>query len=451
MAVAHTQAARIELNWRGVAAAIGMTLCVVLCLIGLLNLLVHAWPSPGHLRDFCQEWVSAKNYFDGRPVYLSLNESLPLYFDGVYELPIEYNAHPPVSVLAALPLAAFDYRTAFVLWNLTSIAALAVSMWLIMRRDGLGFGRVWIFPIVTLLLTSGALTHHLFQGQLNLLLLLLITGCWAADRGGREVLGGALLGAAMALKLFPGFLLLYFVVRRQWRSAASAAAVFVLLNAAALVVFGADSFRTYFVEVVPQLGQFRDTWPNASVMGFWSKLFDGGRSGHVYPLWKSELLMQAGYLISSGLLVLLAGWKVWQAKSRPQRDVAFGLCIIAMLLVSPVTWNHYFVMLILPLAVLWQAAERSAGKRSFVAAAVLVLLTIQPQWIWNVAIPGREGLYVAQPWQTLTYISIQFYMLLALFVFGVSIAAAAYRTKGTPRQGLNSKAQGKALGRRFQP
>lgn len=423
--MAHTQAARIEVNWRGVATALGMTLCVVLCLIGLLNMLVHVWPWPNLLHDFCQEWVSGKNFFAGRPIYLPLSKSLPLYFDRVYDMPIEYNAHPPVSVLAALPYAAFNYRVAFVLWNLTSVAALAVSMWLIMRRAGLGFGRVWIFPAVTLLLTSGALTHHLFQGQWNLILLLLMTGCWAADRAGRDVLGGSLLGAAMALKLFPGFLLLYFVVRRQWRSVAAALGVFVLLNAAALTLFGADSFRTYFFEIVPQVGQFRDTWPNASLMGFWSKLFDGSRSGHVVPLWNNVLLMQAAYLISSGLLVLAAGWRVWQAKSRGQRDVAFGLCIIAMLLVSPVTWNHYFVMLILPLAVLWQTAERSVWQRSFVAAAVLMLLTIQPQWIWSIAIPGREGAYVAQPWQTLAYISIQFYVLLALFVFAAESARPA--------------------------
>ncbi len=426
--MAHTQTAQFEVNWRGVAIAIGMSLCVVLCLIGLLNVLVHMWPWPYLLHDFCQEWISAKNYFGGRPIYLPLSESLPLYFDGVYDLPIEYNAHPPVSVLAALPFAAFGYRVAFVLWNLASITALAVSMWLIMRRAGLAFGRVWIFPVVTLLLTSGALTHHLFQGQWNLILLLLMTGCWAADRGGREVLGGSLLGAAMALKLFPGFLLLYFVARRQWRSVASAGAVFVLLNAAALAVFGVESIRTYFFEVVPQLGQFRDTWTNASLMGFLSRLFDGSRSGHVYPLLKSELLMQAAYVIASGLLVLAAGWRVWQAKSRPQRDVAFGLCIIAMLLISPVTWNHYFVMLILPLAVLWRAAGTSVSKRSFVAVAVLMLLTIQPQWIWNVAIPGREGAYVALPWQTLVYISIQFYMLLALFLFAAHSSQSARST-----------------------
>src|SRR5262249_50542677 len=125
--------------------------------------------------------------------------------------------------------------------------------------------------------------------QLNPLLVLLIALSWSSERNrttqsvvnvrshaerGNEVLAGGLLGAAAAIKLFPAFLLVYFVFARRWRAVAATIASAVLLYVAAALVFGSRDVIAYFREVVPEVNTWRSAWLNCSLAGYWSRLFD---------------------------------------------------------------------------------------------------------------------------------------------------------------------------------
>src|SRR5262249_9148074 len=149
---------------------------------------------------------------------------------------LEINAHPPSAVLLALPLAGLDYPVAVLVWNLISLAAFGGAIWIIAWQLGLQADRRLILPTVALLMLCWPLRSHLQQGQLGMLLLLLIAGAWAADRAGREGLAGFLLGTATAIKLFPAMLLLYFIIRRQWRAGGFALIGVGILTLATLVL-----------------------------------------------------------------------------------------------------------------------------------------------------------------------------------------------------------------------
>ena len=139
--------------------------------------------------------------------------------------------------------------------------------------------------------------------------------------------------------------------------------------------------------------------------------------------------------LASGIvcLAVTAGYirRTWQADSAARRDMAFGLGIVAMLLVSPITWDHYFLLLALPLAILWAQRPASTPSQAFLLTMIVVLGIVNPKWIWDATIVGDGELVflpdqiasVAQPWQTLTLISYQFYALFALFVFCCYTAA----------------------------
>ena len=401
-----------------------------ICLLWGLALVIRLAPPYKHLHDFVQEWTSARNHFIGQPVYLSLNESIPLHFGKPYKVLLDVNAHPPAAVLVSLPFGKLDYATAFLAWNLLSLVMLVASLWLVMRPRGLNYNAWAVLPITCFLLLSNSLAQQVNQGQLNLLLLLLLTGCWAALRGGRSATAGALLGLATAIKLFPGYLFLYFLARRDWLAIIYGALAFAVLNGLTALVLGWECFHDYAVEVVPQVGEFRDFWPNASIAGFWCKLFDGS-SGHVVPLLHAPLFAKLASV--STCLVVTVGYvrRTWQADSAARRDAAFGLGIVAMLLVSPITWDHYFLLLALPLAILWAQRPASTPSQAFLLTMIVVLGIVNPKWIWDATIVGDGELVflpdqiasVAQPWQTLTLISYQFYALFALFVFCCYTAA----------------------------
>jgi hypothetical protein len=398
---------------------------VAICFLWGAATLVRIMP-PAHASfDFVQEWASARNYFSDTPIYAPLSETIPRYMGRQWQaVLIDVNAHPPASVFALLPLGRLDYRQSHAAWNVISLVCLAMALWLIMRRPGLGIAPWVSLPVLALILTSNSFTQQMIHGQLNLALLLLLAGAWTTYRSGRPALSGALLGVAAAVKLFPAYMGLFYLMRRDWRAIAAMGASFLLLNGASAMVLGPDTYRDYFTLVVPAVKDgFRDFWPNASIHGFWSKLLDAP-NGHVATLLDSPVLARAATLLCAALVTGLAAWKCWRARTVAEMDMAFGACIVAMLLVSPITWDHYFLLMILTWAILWRYLNQQLIDRCWIFTSIIVLATLRPGWIWDPVIGGPELVFfgdaepaVAQPIHVLTVISYQFYMLVALFLY----------------------------------
>jgi hypothetical protein len=124
---------------------------------------------------------------------------------------------------------------------------------------------------VTLVLVCNPFRQQMHQGQLNLILLLLVTGTWAAERSGRPAAAGLLLGLATAFKLFPGLLFAYYLVRGRLGRDRLGVAGFVLVNLLAVTVLGVG-VRVLPARLRPGRGVFADWWPNISLAGFWLKV-----------------------------------------------------------------------------------------------------------------------------------------------------------------------------------
>ena len=379
-------------------------------------------PYPG-LVDFVQEWTSARNYLSGHPIYMDLNASVALNLgNGRAGLPEgSFNVHPPVAVMLALPFGLLGYQSGLVAWTMVSLAALALSLVLIVRQPGLGYGWLSLSPIVTIVLLSNPFSQQVHHGQLNLFLLLLITGGWVAARAGRRELGAIQIALAAALKLFPAFLFLYFLARREWRSLFVGGLAFVFVSIIAIAVLGVGNVLTYVADVLPTTGRFSDLWLNASLGGYWSKLFHTP-SGHVMPLLSSPTIAYGLTLASSGVVIAAVSQRVRVAESMADHDRAFALAVIGMLLVSPITWDHNLLLLIPSLALIWKTTPATAFNRTFLIG-VIALLAINPGVVWRALIAG-DGEWargaarsVARPVHTLTILSYPLYTLLALFGF----------------------------------
>jgi hypothetical protein len=397
---------RVWQTLRITLAAICVLVCVVWCVTWAARL---ARPTD-RLYDFAQEWTSARNWFTGQPVYWDYGQSIEAHLGVRVATCIRYNAHPPASVLLALPFGLLDYSSAYVAWTVVSLVCLAASTWMIVREPDAGFTTTAAICFLPWLVFGNALSHQLVQGQLNLVLLVLITGAWVAGRRGYSGTSGLCLGLAAAIKLFPGFLVLYYVATREWRGVLAAVAGFAAANLAALGVLGVDTFVDYGQTVMPEVGRFRDAWTNASVVGFWAKLFDGNL-GAVIPVWRAPRLARTLAAVSGVVATAFAFRAVWKSRETAERDVAFAQCIVTMLLVSPITWDHYFVLLWLPIGIAWRAFRGQWMAQSAVLMCTVLLVTVGPSWIEKVAIPAgiRPGLSPASPRYVLGAISVQFY------------------------------------------
>lgn len=369
--------------------------------------------------DFFQEYASARNWFDGLPIYTDHHLTAPRYL----RVPLDdkrahvfANAHPPTSVLLALPFAKLNFPDAFFAWNLLSLGALAASLWIVRRQLGVPVSTWSVAPLLTLLLLCHPLWEQIRLGQLTLVLLLLVTGSWAADRSGRASVAGALMGTASAIKLFPAFLLLYFALRGRWKVVTTGLATIACLTAITVIVLGLDGYRNYFLTVLPEIQWFRVGWNNDSLWGFWSRLFDPAPErtrdrSLTEPLFYSPALAKALSLTSSLAITGVVASEAYRDAAGQRSDLTFALAVIAMLLVSPICWDHYLLLLLVPLAVAW--VELPATR----LARTLFVLIVAAFWIgyplvWTVFdLNGRT----ARPLDCLGAISYQFYALLCFF------------------------------------
>jgi hypothetical protein len=405
---------------------------VVLC--SIVGLCGWIWLAPSYLKvmrpvanhnnDYFQDWASAKNYWTGLPVYTPHSTTIPLYQGRPPSAPeqgIEYNAHPPSSVLLGLPLGRLDYSDAVLAWNLVSLIALLATLALV--AAALPELKALFLPVAVLLPFCIPVYGNLQQGQLTLVLLLLVTAAWALDRSGKPLAAGLLVGSAAAVKLFPAYLVVWFAARGRWRALLGATVAFLALNLATAAVLGCATYSDYLHVVLPYMRVFPTLGYNFSLAGFWNKLFDpAGEGGVVVPLWHSPALARYGTLISDILVTAIAAGLSYRARSPAGCDLAFGTVVTAMLLVSPVTWDISMILLLVPLALV----ARSAEKSRWIPLALIVILTILclPQkQLTELALAGRT-IHVASPGFMLGAVSLKFYALLGTFLVGL----AAFRS-----------------------
>lgn len=401
------------------------------------------------LVDFIQEWLSAKNYEAGLPVYTNQAETLFRHTGmrpGRDEPMLRWNAHPPASVLLGLPFARLNYPDAQFAWNLVSFLLFVVSLALVLRELGVRYPPQAVLPTVTLILLCGPIATQISQGQLNFVLTFLLVLGWAADRRGYTGWAGAAVGAAAAFKLYPAFVFLYFVCTRRWRALATGAVAFLALNGLALALFGTEAFRTYFEQVVPSVVQYQTGWRNLSLNGFWIRVFTPLERS--VPLIDSPAAGRAVGLAVRGLVVLVAAAVCWRAKTVEQRDRAFAVTLVGMLLVSPITWNHYLVLLLMPVALVW--ARLPGGPVRVLMVVVFVFLWLPPQPALSLVLGKEQAQALLReihrpltPAQNLTAISLPHYALVGLFLLTLLV-----RTDPEPAAGAKADALDR---RRFGP
>src|SRR5262249_42159968 len=138
-------------------------------------------------------------------------------------------------------------------------------------------------------------------------------------------------------------------------------------------------------------------------------------------LWRSAAAAWAGILVSWLAIVAVVAASVRRARTRLGLDHAFGASVTGMLLLSPITWDYAFLLLTLPVAVLWVDPPRSEPAKLLLLGALVAL------WMWqkpvcHALIPGGYLNGVASPAQTLSVLSYPCYALIVIFTISASKA-----------------------------
>src|SRR5262249_34821540 len=155
--------------------------------------------------------------------------------------------------------------------------------------------------------------------------------------------------------------------------------------------------------VLPQVADFRSGWGNVSLPGLWCKLFDPVTDRmRVEPLWRSPALALGGTWLCCAVVIGIVVWFTRRIRSRDDADEAFAVTVTAMLLVPPLPWDPYLLLLVLPLAIAWTRLPPSGAlPMHWLFVTLMAAFWLDTDLLWNYWLPGAYRHHVAGPVHTL--------------------------------------------------
>jgi alpha-1,2-mannosyltransferase len=293
--------------------------------------------------DFSAYWAAAGRLLDGASPYTAAQLA------GPYGPQQQFlYLYPPPLAAAATPLYVVfpsDYHAAAWIW---AAVGFAMVVWAVLALFGCerlaetfpllaGRGR-WL--LVAAAFAFPPVVAELILGNVHLLLLGLLTLAWLGSRRGTprgELIAGAAVGIAAVIKVFPGLLLIWFVLTRRYRAAAGALLAAMVAAVISLPVTGVQPWLDY-PTVLANLSAPIDSTDTLAP-----------------TVWLSDVIgfTSARILVTAAVVVLLVA-VAWRARAEtgaaPTSSVgsSFGAAVLLSVLVAPAMYHHYLAIAVLP-------------------------------------------------------------------------------------------------------
>ncbi|NJP04346.1 MAG: DUF2029 domain-containing protein, partial [Chloroflexaceae bacterium] len=321
--------------------------------------------------DFWILFRGAREWFRGNALY-DLQGVIENHFGHVLKV-------PPFYAMLFVPFVQQDGLMILFWHRMINIGLLVLTLVLLLTSF-----RIRLFSILgaglLLLFNMRPLADTIAFGQIDILLLLLLTMALIALQRSRDGIAGIAVALGTLFKLYPALLLIFFITQRQWRAVISFFLTLLLCTGFAVVVMGWDVHMTYLLDVLPRIGGGTSWVENQTINGFLSRLFAPNIVAAKFEHPVVTLLTIVAFLALLGLAVALA-WRHVPASST-RLPLLFGLFVLLMVLAVPAAWMHYQTITILTFFSLLLASQH-AGMTRWQAAMLglaYALIAYGNQW-----------------------------------------------------------------------
>jgi hypothetical protein len=235
--------------------------------------------------------------------------------------------YPPLLAIVLIPATALPddvggSSPAGVIVSLLLVACLVGTLLVLDVRDWRCYPVALLYPVTL---------ENLEYGALGPALALLVALAWRYRE--RAVTTSAAIGGAIVLKLFVWPLFVWLAATRRWAAAVGAVSVAVVLALASWAAIGFRGLADY-PELLRRLSDFE---AENSYSAFAILVAAG----------LPDVLARVVVLAATGVLLALA-WRVARAEEGDRR--AYTLAVAAGLVLTPILWLHYLVLLVVPIA-----------------------------------------------------------------------------------------------------
>lgn len=260
--------------------------------------------------------------------------------------PFSLPLYPAPANLAVVPLSLLPLWLSGLLFTLLCAAAMPLALWLLDVRD---------WRCYALVMVSWPFVYGLELGAVGPLLVLGAAAMWRwRNRLWAPALG---LASIVVTKVFPFPLAIWMLATRRYRALALTIVLGVSATVAAWAVLGFAGLAEY-----PRM------------LGDASFIQEGRSDSLTAVMLAAGLSAGAAQALALGAAALLLGvaWRLARSGGPGVERRSLGLIVIAALTASPIVWDHYLVLLFVPVALL----SPSYSRLWLIPLAGPVLLTL---------------------------------------------------------------------------
>jgi len=270
-----------------------------------------------------------------------MSGDLEIYKFSDANMPYKY---APAFAFAMIPFTLLPVKAAKTLWAFLNLAALLyITFFLSKKLYGSRF-----YPGIAALAVAinlQPLTDHFMDGQINLIILAaMIFGfdCIFRQKPLLHVAGASLIAVAAFIKLYPLLIVLYFLRKKDFQSLWYGAGAVALVIAVPFLFVKCSSalhFYDMWRAILASSGDHLDlaNVKNQSLYGLLLRTFSEISVAHTLHLCLSVGIAVAAFFVISNKT---------HSEFNDRFVLDFTLVSFAMLLVSPLTWIHYYVFYI---------------------------------------------------------------------------------------------------------
>jgi len=291
------------------------------------------------------------------------------------------NFDPPSMVTAMEPFTWMSRDGGLLDWFAINVVALAVAFYLLIGRYFSAHRRS-ASAFLALALIYPPLGIHFYYAQSQIVALLLLVLIMRSMERDRQPAVGVAFALLSVLRTYPMTLGGYFLIRRNWRTLLFAALAVMTCLSLTIFFAGVEPWRSFFRQAnVSTMDDYSNSPSNVALVHTVLRLLTLVASEG--PTFRVQVARLVTVTFTNLAFVMLSVKVTAERWERPDEDSrVYSLWVVAMLMVSPVTWVHSLILLILPFAQLTIASiEGRASRRAmWMAVASYAMITIAFGW-----------------------------------------------------------------------
>ena len=384
---------------------------LLLLIIGLVefSMVYRAAWGPIDRTDYTVFKVAGQALLDGSSIYDAKNSR------GWYYV------YPPPFAILMVPFAKMSVALGALIWYLLEVASLyfaakmAFSLIKPLTLSPINKNRHFFLFALSIGLALPVMVTGAMRGQTSAFVILLIVASFYFCARQRHLLSGTTLAAAVLIKVTPITLLIYFIVKRQWKVLQATVFAMIILGVALpSTVIGWNATKQLYgewVEVVIKPAMHTNEAATRS-----SKLYDELRIEKSRNQSLQSLMVTVGMPSKAaglsarlvGIIMLLSMLWLSIKPLNAKGDLALmAAYVVWYLVIPPISQNHYFGIMFFPIAVILFSLHNYNTKKAFnalIAFAIIAITAIILASFKQISLLRPMTLFNLLMWLTLTII-----------------------------------------------